>query len=186
MTSNSIRIVATLFLVFLFFINFIIAMRKLKMHVFNEIMTTESSVISELPVILDVPVRSEILVGPELPVISESPEVHGVSIHKPVPNLTFDRLQVVEKRFDKRKSSLKNFCGTRWDPIMPKSLGYRSNIISKFGISKSNIPFFVCLAPKAGSTSLTTILLGFFDDGQRQSSNVSFFINYKQLDCSWN
>ena len=72
---------------------------------------------------------------------------------------------------------------------MPKSLGYRSNIISKFGISKSNIPFFVCLAPKEGSTSLATILLeatGFFDDGKRQSSNVSCFINYKQLDCSWN
>ena len=45
-------------------------------------MTMESPVISELPV----PVRSEILVGPELPVISESPEVHVVSIHKPIFN----------------------------------------------------------------------------------------------------
>ena len=38
------------------------------------------------------------------------------------------------------------------------------------------MPFYVCLAPKAGSTSLTSILLdaaGFFDDGTKQPSNVS-------------
>ena len=54
-------------------------------------------------------------------------------------------------------------------------LSYRLNEISRFGNSKSNISFYVCLAPKAGSTTLTSILLqttGFFDDGTKQPTNV--------------
>ena len=54
-------------------------------------------------------------------------------------------------------------------------LSYRLNEISIFGISKSNIPFYFCLAPKVGSTTLTTILLettGFFDDETKQPTNV--------------
>ena len=174
MTSNSIRIVGVLFLVCLLFINFTIGIEKLKMHLFHDVISTKSSFISEpTPVVLDLPVNSENQVNQELPV---------TSIRQSESNSTLD------KRFDERKSTLKNFCGKRWDPIKPRNLGYRSNVISKFGISKSNIPFFVCLAPKAGSTSLTTILLeatGFFDDGKRQSSNVGT-TNLIALSTSWN
>ena len=175
MTSNSIRIIGVLFLVCLLFINFIIGIEKIKLHLFNDnVTTTKSSFTSEPPpVVLDLSVNSENPVNQEVSVTSTS---------------QLESNSTLDKRFDERKSTLKNFCGKRWDPIKPRNLGYRSNVISKFGISKSNIPFFVCLAPKAGSTSLTTILLeatGFFDDGKRQSSNVGT-TNLIALSTSWN
>ena len=81
---------------------------------------------------------------------------------------------VLNDIINNRTDHLKEYCGHNRNP-MPSSLSFRSNVISKFGISKSKVPFYVCLAPKAGSTSLTSILLestGYFDDDLRTPSNV--------------
>ena len=97
----------------------------------------------------ETPKKTEILIAPTKPPNARKPEVE-----LPVPKK--NSYNAEEEIKSRRKSWLKA-CEGRRRSLM--NLSYRSNLVSRWGVSTGNVNFFTCFLPKAASSSMSAAML---------------------------
>lgn len=102
-----------------------------------------------------------------------------------LPNISYNAAEHISydaaTEITKRRENLEKACQGQRHGIM--SVGFRTNLVSRFGVSEGGIPFWTCFMPKAASSSLSASILlatGFFSKDQRND------ITYEMWDVGRN